>query len=57
MGEVAVHLEQVGGAVVERVAKAGEVGGADAVLLGAMQDLHPVVLGGEALGDLAGAVG
>ncbi len=55
--EVGVHLEHVGAAVVERVAKTGEVGGADAVLLGAVQHLDPFVLGSEAVGDLAGAVG
>ncbi len=57
MGEVGVHLHHVARAVVERVAKAGEVGRADAVLLGAVQHLHPVVLGGQPIGDLAGAVG
>ena len=57
MGEVGVHLQHVAGAVVERVAEAGEVGRADAVLLGAMQHMHPLVLGGQPIGDLAGAVG
>ena len=57
MGEVGVHLHHVARAVVERVAKAGQVGGADPVLLGAVQHLHPVALGGEPIGDLAGAVG
>ena len=41
MGEVGVHLHHVAGAVVERVAKAGEVGRADAVLLGAVEHLAP----------------
>jgi len=43
--------------MVERVAKARQVGRADAVLLSAMQHLHPIVLPGESIGDLAGAVG
>ena len=57
MREVRVHLHQVAGTVVERVAKAGEIGGSDAVLLGAMEHSHPVVLGSQAISDLAGAVG
>ena len=57
VGEVGVHLHHVARAVVERVAEAGEVGGPDAVLLGAVEHLHPVVLGGELVGELAGAVG
>src|SRR5205814_8230427 len=37
--EVAVHLHHVSGATVQGVAEAGEIGGADPVLLRAMPDL------------------
>ncbi len=46
MGEVGVHLRDQLGAPVERGTKAGDVGGADAFLAGAMQDLDIVVGGG-----------
>ena len=52
VGEVGVHLHHVARAVVERVAEAREVGRADAALLGAVQHGDPVVLGGQAVGDL-----
>ena len=49
MREVRVHLHRVPGAAVERVAKAGQVGGPDAALLGAVQNADPVVLAGADL--------
>src|SRR5207253_71936 len=54
--EVAVHLDQKAGAAVERMAKAGQVSGPDPVLLAAVQDLHPLALARQAVGDLARAV-
>ncbi len=57
VGEVGVHLHHIARAVVERVAKAGEVGRTDAVPSRAMEHLHPVVLDRETIGELAGAVG
>ena len=57
VGEVAVHLHHVAGPVGQRVAEAGDVGGSDAGLLAAVQDRHPVVLGRQLVGQLAGAVG
>ena len=55
--EVAVHLADVGVVALECPAEAGEVGTAEALLGGAVQHVHPVVLGGQPIGDLAGAVG
>ena len=57
VGEVAVHLHHVAGPVGQGVAEAGDVGGADAGLLGAVQDRDPVVLVRQLVGQLAGAVG
>ena len=57
VGEVGVHLHHIAGAVVERVAEAGQVGRTDPVLLGAVQHRRPVVRGGQRVGELAGAVG
>ena len=55
--EVAVHLEDQLGAVLERAAEAGEVRGAEALLARAVQDGHAVELGGERVRDVSGAVG
>ncbi len=57
MREVGVHLHHVAGAVVERVAEARQVRRPDAVLLGAVQHLEPLVLGCQPIGESAGAVG
>ncbi len=57
MGEVAVHLHHVARSVLESVAEARQVGGADPVLLRAVQDLDPLVRGGERVGELARPVG
>ena len=55
--EVGVHLDDELGAAGERVLEPGGVGAAEAVLLGAVEDLDRVELGGEPVGDLAGPVG
>ena len=57
MREVAVHLEHELGAVGERAAEAGDVGGAEPLLRGAVEDADVRQLGGEPVGELAGAVG
>ena len=57
MREVAVHFADVVVALVEGPAEAGQVRAPETFLGGAVQDVHPVVLGGQAVGDLAGAVG
>ena len=55
--QVGVHLEEQVGAAGQRVAKAGDVGLAEALLAGAVQHLDVGVLAGQAVGQLAGAVG
>ena len=57
MGEVGVHLQQQVGALGERAVEAGQVRGADPLLALAVQHLDLLDLGGEAVGDRAGAVG
>ena len=57
MREVGVHLHHQLGAAGERAAKARDVGGTQPLLALAVEDLDVVVLGGETVGDAAGAVG
>ena len=57
MREVAVHLEDELGAVGERAAEAGDVGGPEALLALAVEHVDVGELGREAVGELAGAVG
>ena len=57
MGEVGVHLQHQAGAGLERPVESGDVGGAEAFLARAAQDLDLLVPGREPLGDLPGAVG
>ncbi len=54
---VGVHLDDDLVLAGQRVPEAVEVGGAEAVLAGAVQDADPLVGGGEGVGELAGAVG
>src|SRR6478752_7548152 len=55
--EVAVHLQDELGALVERAAEAGEVRRAEPLLALAMEDGDERQLRGEAIGELPGAVG
>jgi hypothetical protein len=55
--EVRVHLDDVAGAASERVVEAGHVGRAEAALARPVQHLDLLVPGGEAVRDVAGAVG
>ena len=57
MGEVAIHLHHIAGALVQRMAKAGQIGGADARSSRSVQHLHPLVLARQRVGQLACAVG
>ena len=57
MREVAVHLEHELRVRLERPGEAGEVGAPDALLRRPMEDVEPLELGREPVGDLAGAVG
>ena len=57
VGEVGVHLDDPLGAGGERAREAGDVGRAEPLLDRPVQDLDPLVGGGEAVGDLTGAVG
>jgi len=54
--EVRVHLHHVSRATVERMAKASQVGRADAVLLGAVQHLHRLALRRQLVGQTTGPV-
>jgi hypothetical protein len=54
---VGVHLDEHVVAALQPPAEAGQVGAAEALLPDPVQDVHLVVLGREAVSDLAGAVG
>ena len=56
VGEVGVHLHDEAGPAVERDAEAGDVGGAEAFLAGAVEDPDPLMALGEPVGDPARAV-
>ena len=55
--EVGVHLDHEVGPARQRVLEPGGVGAAEAVLLGAVEDLERVKLDRQAVGDLPGPVG
>ena len=57
VGEVAVHLEHELGAVVERAAEAGQVGGPEPLLRRRGAAPRPRLLGGEPVGEVASPVG
>ena len=57
MGEVGVHLADQLGAAGERLAKAGDVGRAEALLARPVEHRDVRMLGGQPVGDLPGAVG
>ena len=57
MGEVGVHLHDVARARAEGMPEAGQVGRSQPGSFGAVQHLDLRVLGGEAVGQAAGAVG
>jgi hypothetical protein len=57
VGQVGVHLDDQLRAGRQRLAEAGEVGAAEAVLARAVQDADVAVVAGELVGQLAGAVG
>ena len=57
MGEVTIHLHDEFIIAFQRPSETGTVGAAEAVLFGAVEDVDLGVLGGEVVGDLAGAVG
>ena len=55
--KIAVHLANVVIAALEGPVKAGKIGTTEALLLRAMEHVHPIVLDGQTIGDLARAVG
>ena len=55
--EVAVHLEHVLGVARQQLAETREVGRTEALLVFPVEDRDPVALGGESVGEFAGAVG
>ena len=57
MGEVGVHLADHAVAALQAPREAGAVGHPEAVLPGAVQDVHPWALGRQRVGQLAGAIG
>ncbi len=57
VGEVRVHLHDALGAELERPAEPGDVRGAEALLARSVEHRDPLVLGREAVGDVAGAIG
>ncbi len=57
MRPVGVHLDDAPGAAREHVGEAVDVGPAEALLAGAMEDLDARVRGGQAVGQRPGAVG
>ena len=57
VGEVRVHLADDAVAALQAPREARAVGHAEAVLAGAVQDVHPRALGGQRVGQLAGPVG
>jgi hypothetical protein len=55
--EVRVHLEDAVVVALQRVAEAGHVGGPQALLAGAVQDVQAGILPGQVIGQRAGAIG
>ena len=56
VGEVAVHLEHELRSRRQGALESGEIGGTEAGLGGAVEDVHPGKLGRERVGDLPGPV-
>ena len=57
MREVSIHAEDNGRAVGQRLLEAGDVGGAQAKLAGAMDDTYQAVLACQPVCNVAGAIG